>query len=80
MEYCNDLLQLVITRTPFERSPNDLSGHFQSQPSDECITLDHDMAKCYPYYIKKYGAKYASLIIAIDQNIDSDATLIEEAI
>ncbi len=69
-----------MTRTPFERSPNDLSRHLQSQPSDECIALDHDIAKCYPHYIKKYGAKYASLVAAMSQNIDSDAALIEEAI
>ncbi len=80
MEHRNNLLQLAITRTLFEGSPNDLSGHLQSQPSDEYIALDHDMAKCYPHYIKKYRAKYASLITAMDQNIDSDATLMEEAI
>ncbi len=38
------------------------------------------MAKCYPHYIKKYGAKYASLVAAMGQNIDSNTALMEEAI
>ena len=76
----NNLLQIAITRIPFERLPSDLARHLSYSPSIECIQKDPSIGKYIPTQLKKYIAKYLALVSNMDLGKDKDPKLVKKAI